>query len=104
MAKTPLQDVAAITGIGQTEFSQGLNRSVMDMTAEAILKAIDDAGLKPEDIDGMSRYHMQDEWENVVHATVGLGEITYYADQPPRRRLLRRRDPLRRDGHRDRPL
>ena len=82
MPKSLIQDKAAITGIGQTEFSQGLNRSVMDMAAEAIFKAIDDAGLKPEDIDGMSRYHMQDEWENWIHATVGLGEITYYADQP----------------------
>ena len=82
MPKSPIQDKTAITGIGQTEFSQGLNRSVMDMAAEAILKAIDDAGLRPEDIDGMSRYNIQDEWENHIQQMVGLGELSYYADQP----------------------
>ncbi len=82
MPKSPIQDKAAITGIGQTAFSQGLNRSVMDMAAEAILKAIDDAGLRPEQIDGVVRYHIQDEWENQLHQTIGLGEIGYYADQP----------------------
>ncbi|MEE9284504.1 MAG: lipid-transfer protein [Dehalococcoidia bacterium] len=82
MPESRIQDKAAITGIGQTEFSSGLNRSVMDMAAEAILKAIDDAGLRPEEIDGMSRYNIQDEWENHVHQAVGLGEISYYADQP----------------------
>ena len=82
MPKSPIQDAAAITGIGQTEFSQGLNRSVMDMACEAILKAIDDAGLRPEDIDGMSRYNIQDEWENHIHQAIGVGEISYYADQP----------------------
>ena len=57
MSKLWWQDKAAITGIGQTEYSRGLNRSEWDMAAEAIFKAIDDAGLKPEDIDGP--FHVQ---------------------------------------------
>ncbi len=83
MSKLWWQDKAAITGIGQTEYSRGLNRSEWDMAAEAIFKAIDDAGLKPEDIDGLSTFNLQYEgFNNYMHQLLGLGNISYYVSQP----------------------
>ena len=83
MTKLWWQDQAAITGIGQTEYSRGLNRSEWDMAAEAIFKAIDDAGLKPEDIDGLSTYNLQYEgFNNYMYQLLGLGNISYYVSQP----------------------
>ncbi len=77
------QDAAAITGIGQTEYSKGLNRSEWDMAAEAIFMAIADAGLKPEEIDGLSCYNMQVEgMNNHLHQLLGLGNLSYYTTQP----------------------
>ena len=77
------QDKAAITGIGQTPYSKGLNRSEMSMAAEAIYNAIADAGLKPADIDGLSAYNLQVEGNNNhLHQALGLGNMSYYVTQP----------------------
>jgi acetyl-CoA acetyltransferase len=48
----------AIVGIGWTAFSRNSQASARSLAAEASFKAIDDAGLKPRDIDGvMSWFH-----------------------------------------------
>ena len=51
-----LSEKGVITGIGETEFTQGSNKSVSALNMEAALKAIDDAGLSPKDIDGVIPY------------------------------------------------
>ena len=50
------EDAAAITGAGQSEVGRKLNRSSLDLTCEAVLRAIADSGLRVEDIDGLSTY------------------------------------------------
>ena len=45
-----------ITGIGQSEIGRRLYRDPLALTIEACRAAITDAGLKPEDIDGLSTY------------------------------------------------
>ena len=47
---------AAIVGIGQTEFSKNSGRSELQLAAEAVRAALDDAGLKPSDVDGMTTF------------------------------------------------
>lgn len=47
---------AAITGIGQSDIGRPLGRSPLSLTADACLAAIEDAGLRREDIDGLSTY------------------------------------------------
>ena len=42
----------AIVGVGETEFVRASPRSLLEMTVDASLQAIADAGLKPADIDG----------------------------------------------------
>ena len=44
----------AITGIGQSAISRGADKSALGLTIDAVLEAIQDAGLKPADIDGIS--------------------------------------------------
>src|SRR3546814_3495002 len=46
-------DKAAITGVGETAFVKGTERTAVDMMLEASRRAISDAGLKTCDIDGM---------------------------------------------------
>ena len=45
-----------ISGIGQSEIGRRLYRSGLDLTIEAALRAVDDAGLTLADIDGISTY------------------------------------------------
>jgi len=47
---------AVISGIGQSEVGRRLYRDPMDLTLDACLDAIADAGLTREDIDGLSTY------------------------------------------------
>jgi acetyl-CoA acetyltransferase len=51
----PEQQVA-ITGIGQSEVARPSSRSALLLTMDACLAAIADAGLRPQDIDGVSTY------------------------------------------------
>ena len=48
-----LSGAAAIAGIGATEFSKESGRSELQLSAEATLHALADAGLTPADVDGL---------------------------------------------------
>ena len=56
MSATPAERSAAITGIGQSEVGRRLGRTELDLTLDACLQAIADAGLTREDIDGLATY------------------------------------------------
>lgn len=47
---------AAISGIGQSQVGRRLGRDAMDLTLDACLEAIADAGLDRRDIDGLATY------------------------------------------------
>ena len=46
----------AVTGIGMSEISRGATKTPMALTLDACMQAIEDAGLKRSDIDGISSY------------------------------------------------
>jgi acetyl-CoA acetyltransferase len=56
LSEEPLERRAVISGIGQSEIGRRLGRSELDLTVEAGLRAIADAGLTRDDIDGLSTY------------------------------------------------
>jgi acetyl-CoA acetyltransferase len=49
----PLRDKACIVGVGETAYTRGTDRTVMSQMLHATMAALDDAGLKPHDIDGI---------------------------------------------------
>ncbi len=51
-----LERRACITGIGQSEIGRRLHRDPLELTLDACLAAIEDAGLRVEEIDGLSTY------------------------------------------------
>jgi acetyl-CoA acetyltransferase len=68
----------AVVGIGATEFSKSSGRSELQLAAECVAAAIDDAGLKPSDVDGMVTYSMETNPEIQVAQAVGIGDLTYF--------------------------
>jgi acetyl-CoA acetyltransferase len=52
----PLERRTIISGIGQSQVGRRLGRSDIDLTIEAALDAIEDAGLTRDDIDGLATY------------------------------------------------
>jgi acetyl-CoA acetyltransferase len=73
---------AAIAGIGQTEFSKESGRSELQLACEAVKAAIDDAGLRPGDIDGMVTFTMDANEEIEVARSVGIGDLTFFTRVP----------------------
>jgi acetyl-CoA acetyltransferase len=74
-----MRDQAAIVGIGQTEFSKNSGRSELQLAAEAVKAALDDAGLSPSDVDGMTTFTMDTSQEIEVARAVGIGDLTFFS-------------------------
>jgi acetyl-CoA acetyltransferase len=69
----------AIVGIGQTEFSKNSGRSPLQLAAEAALAALEDAGLKPTDVDGLVAFTVEDNEENDLIQTLGIPGLSWSA-------------------------
>ena len=77
--RSPLQDAAAIVGIGQTEFAKQINRSEPQLAAEAVVAALADAGIAPGEVDGLSSYTLETTDEVTLAKALGAGDITYFS-------------------------
>ncbi|RMD83940.1 MAG: lipid-transfer protein [Candidatus Dadabacteria bacterium] len=77
-----IKDKAAIVGIGMTEISKNSGRSELQLAAECVKAAIDDAGLKPSDIDGITGFTLDHVDDIEVARTVGLGELKMLSRMP----------------------
>lgn len=73
---------AAIAGIGATEFSKASGRSELRLACEAVLAAIDDAGLKPGDVDGMVTFTAESSSEIHVARNLGMENLTFFGRVP----------------------
>jgi acetyl-CoA acetyltransferase len=76
---SPLRDQTAVVGIGATEFSKDSGRSELKLAVEAISAAIDDAGLKLSDVDGLCTYAMDKNPEIEVFRNIGGRELKFFA-------------------------
>ena len=56
MVHSRFEHAAAVTGLGQSTVGRRLGRSALDLTLQACRAAIADAGLRPQDINGLSTY------------------------------------------------
>jgi acetyl-CoA acetyltransferase len=75
----PLSGAASIAGIGATEFSKDSGRSELQLSAEATLAALEDAGLKPTDVDGLVTFTMDNSAEIAVARELGMGELRFFS-------------------------
>tara|TARA_R110000823_G_scaffold130015_6_gene257822 strand:- start:4191 stop:5366 length:1176 start_codon:yes stop_codon:yes gene_type:complete len=73
-----IKDKAVIVGVANTPFSKDSGVSELSLACQAVKAAIDDAGLKPSDIDGMATFTMDTNDEIEVARAVGCGELTFW--------------------------
>jgi hypothetical protein len=76
---TTLNDKAVIVGIGQTDFSKNSGRSELQLAAECVKAAIQDAGLEPRQIDGFTSFTLDSNDEIEVARSVGCGELSFFS-------------------------
>ncbi|MBK7249407.1 MAG: lipid-transfer protein [Gammaproteobacteria bacterium] len=77
-----LRRKAAIVGIGATEFSANSGRSERRLAVEAVLAALDDAGLRADDVNGIVNSDYDDTNQLDVINALGLRNIRAYATIP----------------------
>src|SRR5579864_8229296 len=74
-----LKDRTAIAGIGETNFGKLLPASEERLACEAILAALDDAGIAPHEVDGLCSYTMETTDATEVARNIGAGDITFFS-------------------------
>lgn len=76
--RTPSPASPVITGVGETEYSGNSGRSTTRLCVEAILAAATDAGISPQQIDGIVPFPGGPTAEDMI-STLGLPDVTFTA-------------------------
>jgi acetyl-CoA acetyltransferase len=67
----------AIAGIGQTEFSKRSGRSELQLAAEAVMAACEDAGILPAEIDGLITFSLDPSDEIGLIRCLGIRDLAF---------------------------
>jgi acetyl-CoA acetyltransferase len=73
---------AAIAGIGQTRFARRAGTTEAALAAQAIARALADARLRPQDVDGVVRFDREAMWEFDLPGILGMPNLSWYAAVP----------------------
>ena len=73
---------AAIAVIGQTEFSNDSGRTELRLACEAVLAALDDAGVEPAAVDGLVTFTMDTSEEMEVARNLGMERTSMFSRIP----------------------
>jgi acetyl-CoA acetyltransferase len=72
----------AIAGVGQTEFSKDSGRSELQLACEAVRAALTDAGLAPQDVDGLVTMTVDINDELQLMRSVGISQVRWTSRTP----------------------
>jgi acetyl-CoA acetyltransferase len=72
----------SIAGIGQTAFTKDSGRTVLALCAEASLAAINDAGIEPDEIDGLVTFTYDTTEEITLQSALGLPNVRWTSRAP----------------------
>jgi acetyl-CoA acetyltransferase len=74
-----MKDATAIVGVGQTAFAKHLEESEKVLALQAIATALDDAGIAPREVDGLSSYTLEQTEEIEIARNLGTGDISWFS-------------------------
>jgi acetyl-CoA acetyltransferase len=73
-----LKDATAVVGIAETAFAKKLEPSEKQLAIQAILAALGDAGIAPDEVDGFASYSMETTDEVEIAKNIGAGDVTFF--------------------------
>jgi acetyl-CoA acetyltransferase len=74
-----VKDAAAIVGIAESAFAKTLEGSEKKLAAQAILAALDDAGIAAAEVDGFASYTLETTDEVEIAKNIGAGDVTFFS-------------------------
>jgi acetyl-CoA acetyltransferase len=74
-----LRDKTAIVGVGATEFSKNSGRSELRLAVECVMAALNDAGIDPREVDGMSTFTIDNNCEIEVARNIGADGLKFFS-------------------------
>ncbi|CAB1368343.1 lipid-transfer protein [Denitratisoma oestradiolicum] len=69
----------SISGVGTSDFSKNSGRTEIHLAMQAILCALDDAGIDPSEVDGLSTYTMDNVPEREVFRLLGGKRLKFFS-------------------------
>ena len=75
-----MNDRAAVVGIGALPFSRDIGRPIGDTAVEAILRALDDAGLDPSEVDGSVKFTAEETQECAIARRAGVRNLRFFCE------------------------
>lgn len=75
-----MRNTVAVAGVGETDYSRDSGRSELRLALEAILKALDDAGIEPSEVDGLMRWSVDTSAEATVAANLGVRDLALFGE------------------------
>jgi len=70
----------AIVGVGETDYSRESGRSELALSLQAILAALDDAGIEPREVDGLMKWWVDTSTEADVAANLGIPDLAWWGE------------------------
>ena len=74
-----LKDKTAIVGIAQTPFAKHLDPSEKALACDVIVRALDDAGIDPSEVDAFGSFTMEQTHEVEIAKNIGARDVTFFA-------------------------
>ena len=78
-SQVSIQDRCAIVGIAETKFAKNLEGSEKKLAVQVIRDALEDAGIDPSEVDGLSSYTMETTAEVEIAKNLGMGDISFFS-------------------------
>jgi acetyl-CoA acetyltransferase len=82
MSEPNISGRAAIVGLGATEFSKNSGRTELRLAMEAIMSALQDAGIDPGEVDGFSSYSVDKVPEYEIARLLGAKNVKFFSQIP----------------------
>ncbi|MDE0421478.1 MAG: lipid-transfer protein [Gammaproteobacteria bacterium] len=70
----------AIVGVGETDYSRASGRTELALSLQAIRAALDDAGIEPDDVDGLMKWWVDTSTEAEVAANMGIRDLAWWGE------------------------
>ena len=73
-------NAVTIAGVGETEYSKNSGRSELQLSLEAISRALEDAGIDRKEVDGLLRWSVDTSPEATVAANMGIEDLAWFGE------------------------